>query len=134
MRNSIVALAALVLIPAGLWADETRTQVREIRGQVKSVDATKNTVTVLVGDQERILQCAPTCRVSILVTTRGRLPRRTFVQERTTTLSQLGQGNQVTITTETQNNSEMVTQIRQERGTQTTTSNYRPRRGILRRA
>lgn len=111
MRHLIVALAALVLVPAGLWAEEIRAQIKSVDAQIKSVDTRENTVTVLIGERERTLQCAPNCRVSVLVATNRRSLRRSTLMESILTLRQLTEGTLVTLTTETRGGSELVTQI-----------------------
>ena len=107
MRTFLVVLAVVVLVPAWSWAEE-------IRGQVKSIDANANRVTVLVDGQERTMQCVPNCPVAMqqLVTTRRVLRRLTSVQEVITSLNQLTVGAQVTLTTETKNEADTVTRIR----------------------
>ena len=69
MRNLIVALGALVLVPAGLLA-------AEIRGTIKSVDPAKNSVIVMVGPKEQMFQCTPKVQVTVLVSTRRCSSRR----------------------------------------------------------
>lgn len=132
MRTFLVTLAALVLIPAWLRADEPRTEqprteqprtkeIREIRGTVKTMDIEGNKIVVLVDGQERTLQCAPNCRVSTLITVsvpQRRLLRRTTttqIQETIGTMNQVTEGAQVTLTTESQaGGGALVTQIRSQ--------------------
>lgn len=109
MRSFVVALAALILLPVGLWAEE-------IKGQIKSVDAKTNQVRIMVDGKERTLQCVKNCPVSMTtqVATRRLLRRSTSTQESIGTISQLYQGAQVTLTCQTKDESEMVTQIRMQ--------------------
>jgi len=113
MRSFVVALAALILLPVGLWAEE-------IRGQIKSVDATTSQVRIMVDGKERTLKCIQNCPVSMTtqVATRRLIRRSTTTQEMIGTISSLYQGAQVTMTT---NDSDMVTQIRMQ-GIQTQSS------------
>ncbi len=108
VRKLFVAAFALALIPAGLAADE-------IKCKVKSVNAAKNSIVVMVGEQERTYTCDPKCQVTTMVT-RGRLPRRSYTQEVTTTLASLTQGQPVTMTTKQTSGQEMVMRIRTEGG------------------
>lgn len=130
MRNWIVALAALALMPIGLWAEE-------IRGQIRSVDAEANKVIITVDGKERTMMCVKNCPVSTLITQNRLLRRRSTVQEVFITMRDLTPGTQVTLTTETRDGEPMVTQIRIssiQSGMQTTTSGYasRTRRGLFR--
>src|SRR5437870_2318861 len=95
MRKFLAALAVAALIPAGLWADE-------IRGQVTKVDVSKNRLTLMVGDKERVIMVTPKVRVITMVESRRVFPRRTSVQEYITSLDQLQTGTMVTVMTETQ--------------------------------
>lgn len=130
MRSLLVAVAAALLVPAGLWAEE-------IRGTVKSVDASKNRLTVMVGEKERTIVCDPKCRVTMLQeTSRGRIfPRRTSVQEYLTSLSNVPAGATVTVMTETRDGSEMATSVQTNRmsssTTTTTTSTTTTSSGLL---
>jgi hypothetical protein len=114
MRVCLVALTVVVLAAIGMRADEPRTTVKisEVRGQIKSVDADAKSVTVMVDGKARTFECAPNCRVTFQSAVQRRLPRRTFVQETIGTLSQLTEGTQVTMTVETANETDKVTQIR----------------------
>jgi hypothetical protein len=130
MRSFIVALAALVLLPAGLWAEE-------IRGQIKSVDAGANKVIIIVDGNDRTMTCVKDCPVSTMITQNRLLRRRSTVQEVFSNMKDLTPGTQVTLITETRDGADMVTQIRIssiQSGMQTTTSGYatRTRRGLFR--
>jgi len=104
MRKFLAVLTVAALIPGGLWADE-------IRGQVTKVDVSKNRLTLMVGDKERIVMVAPKVRVTTMVESRRVFPRRTSMQEYITNLDQLQTGTMVTVMTETQNGMEMATQV-----------------------
>ena len=104
MRSLLVAVTALVLIPAGLSA-------AEIRGTVKSVDASKNRLTLMVDGKERTVECTPKCKVTTMVESRRAFPRRTSVQEYLSSLNQLPTGAPVTVMLETTNGMEMATSI-----------------------
>jgi hypothetical protein len=117
MRSLLVAVAAALLVPAGLWAEE-------IRGTVKSVDASKNRLTVMVGQTERVITVDPKVRVTMMQeTSRGRIfPRRTSVQEYLTTLSSVPPGASVTVMTSTTNGTEIATSVQTNSVSGTTSS------------
>ncbi len=112
MRRLLVGLAALALVPGGLWA-------AEIRGQVKKVDSAANTVTITVDGKDQTYPCSQNCQVTTMFTSRGLLPRRNTTMESAGTLKDLTTGSQVTLITETKNGTEQVTQIRTQGGSQT---------------
>ena len=116
MRRLLVAVAAVLLIPAGLWAEE-------IRGTVKSVDASKNRLTIMVGEKERTIMCDPKCRITMMQESSRRIfPRRTSVQEYITSLSNVPSGATVTVMMETMNGMEMATSLQTNQMSGTTTS------------
>ena len=131
MRSLIVALTALVLLPAGLLAEE-------IRGQIKSIDVGANKVIIIVDGKDRTIMCIKDCPVSTLITQNRLLRRRSTVQEVFSNMKDLTPGTQVTLITESRDgDTTMVTQIRIssiQSGMQTTTSGYasRTRRGLFR--
>jgi hypothetical protein len=126
MRTFVAAVTALALLPAGLWA-------AEIRGQVKSVDASRNRLTLTVDGKDRTIDCTPKCRVTTMVQSSRRIfPRRTSVQEYLSSLDQLQKGTQVTVLTETMDGAEMATQIQAMSSGITTTSGTGPTGGRLR--
>jgi len=118
MRSLLVAVAAVLLIPAGLWAEE-------IRGTVKSVDASKNRLTIMVGDKERTIMCDPKCKVTLMQESRRIFPRRTSVQEYLTSLSNVPSGATVTVMLETMNGMEMATTVQTNQVSGTTSTGGR---------
>ncbi len=105
LRYLMAVLFALVLVPA--------LQAEEIRGQITGVDATKSTITVKVGDKTRTLDVAKDFRLQMLVSSGGRRGRGgVSYQQFTGNLNNLGQGAQVTLTTQTRDDVEVVTTIR----------------------
>ena len=104
MRSLLVAVAAVLLVPAGLWAEE-------IRGTGKSVAASKNRLTILVGEKERTIVCDPKCKVTMKQEARRIFPRRTSVQEYISSLSNVPSGATVTVMLETTNGMEMATSL-----------------------
>ena len=104
MRSLLAAAVAVVLLPAGLWAEE-------IRGTVTKVDASKNMLTLKVGEMERTVKCDPKCRVTMLESRRA-FPRRTSVQEYLSSLSNVPTGSSVTVMLESRDGAEMATEVR----------------------
>ena len=115
MRSLLAAAVAVVLLPAGLWAEE-------IRGTVTKVDASKNLLTLKVGEMERTIKCDPKCRVTSMVETRRIFPRRTSVQEYLSSLSNVPTGTMVTVMLATTNGAEMATTVQMSQTPGTTTS------------
>ena len=107
VRNLLVASLALALAPAGLLAEQ-------IQGTIKSVSPTKNSITVMVGQQERTLDCAKDCRVVTMVTTGARRRATSSLQEVSGGLNNIQQGAQVTLTTQTRSGAEVVTQVQSQ--------------------
>jgi len=103
LRMFVATLSVLALTAGSLTAEE-------IRCRVKSVDATKNTVTVMVGSKEQTFECAKDCRV--MGSSGSLLPRRGGqMVELSGGLSNLREGVSCTLVTEARGGAQMVTQI-----------------------
>ena len=90
MLRVFAALSALVFCTGTLLADE-------IRGTIKKVDPTSNTITVMVGGKETSFEASKGTRYTMV--TMGRL-RRTLLMEQPNGMSSLREGQSVLMVTD----------------------------------
>jgi Cu/Ag efflux protein CusF len=105
-RTSILtSLALLAALSTGhLWGDE-------IKGQVKSVDPDKSTITLAVGDAEKTLNVAPTAKITGLF---GKKIKKATTQDIPGGLKGVKEGTEVTVTTASTDGKDQVTELRVE--------------------
>jgi hypothetical protein len=105
LRQLLAILTACVLLtPVGVTAEE-------IRGQVKSVDQARGTITVTVDGKERTFDCAQDAPYMTLQTFRLRRPVWVSTGRG---LSAAPPGAGVTLVTQARNGQEMVVEVRQD--------------------
>jgi hypothetical protein len=104
VRTLFSALFALLIAAGGSWAEE-------IKGKVKSVDASKSTITVTVNDKDRTLTVAKDAKVFQLV---GKKLKKAQPQDVPGGLAGLEAGKEVTVTTDKKDGQDVVTQIKVE--------------------
>ena len=105
LRKFVGALVVCALLaPAGLWA-------AEIQGTVKSVDSSRNTITVTSDGKDRTFDCASGVQYLTLQTYRIRRP---VWMSMSGGLSNASTGSSVTLVTQMRQGQEVVTEVRQE--------------------
>jgi hypothetical protein len=104
LRRILLSFAVSAIAASPLFA-------AEIRGTVKSVDPAKSSVTVMVGNQEKVIQVAKNCPVYGPVTLRL---RRTAMQQVGTGVGTLQKGMIVTVITSMRDGVEQATEITED--------------------
>ena len=90
LRQFVAALFVLTLFAA-------LTSAEEVKGKIKGVDADKGTITVAVGDKDRTFDVANDARIGV---------------GKSKDLKDLKAGQSVTLTTESKNGEDVVTEIK----------------------
>ena len=114
-RRFVLALSVLVIGSGSLMADE-------LRGTIKKVSPTKNSITLTVNDQDQVIEVSKNTPLYDLVSVTTGRRRRASTQ---TQLQQIGQGLKalqtgmfVIITTEDRDGVQVATQIQQDQQNQ----------------
>jgi hypothetical protein len=120
-RRYVLALTALVICSGSLLAED-------LSGTIRKVDTARNCIILTVGDQDRTIEVAPKAPVYMLETVGRRRRATTQLQQVGQGLKALQPGMYVTVQTQNREGVEMVTQVREDQGTTTTSG-----RRLLRR-
>ncbi len=102
MLAKLVSAMVAVLLCAGI------VRAEEIRAKVKGIEST---ITVTIGDKDQILTLAKDAKIIQLV---GKKAKKAQPQDVAGGLTSLPAGSAVTITTETRDGKDVVTQVKVE--------------------